>query len=130
MLFIAFQKNSFLKNEEIYFRVLISKATYNFRSRNVHQDKNDKNHPRPNFARYTLLTLFICKSHNYHDIYNLSITSVNNIPNYSSSNSTQYSEFCDPQQMEKSQKSHLSCNGSLHFKDGRLMRAYFDRISY
>lgn len=105
MLFIAFQKNSFLKNEETYFRVLISKASYIFRSRNIHQDKNDKNHPGPNFAKYTLLTLFICKSHNYHEIYNLIITSVHNIPNYSSSNSAQNSEFCDPQQMERSQKS-------------------------
>lgn len=105
MLFMAFQKNSFLRNEETYFYVLISKALYIFRSRNIHQNKNDKNHPGPNFAKYKLLTLFVCKSHNYHDIYNISITSVHSIPNYSSSNSAQYLEFCDPQQMERSQKS-------------------------
>ena len=30
---------------------------------------------------------------------------MHNIPNYSSYNSTQYSELCDPRQMERSQKS-------------------------
>ena len=94
-----------LKNEEVYFLVLISKSRYIFRSRNIQQDRNDKNHCGSNFAKYTLLTLFICKLHNYHDTYNLSITSMHNIPNYSSYSSTQYSELCDPRQMERSQKS-------------------------
>lgn len=113
MLFIALQENSFFKNKEAYFPVLNSKAWYIFRSRNIYQDKNDKNHCGLNFAKYTLLTLFICKSYNYHDIYNLSITSVHNIPNYSSFSSVQYSEFCDQSKWKGARNHNLSCNGSL-----------------
>lgn len=80
---MTFQKNSFLKSEEAYFPVLISRAGI-FSEAETHQEKNDNNHSGPNFAKYTLLTLFICKSHNYYDIYNLSITSMHNTPNYSS----------------------------------------------
>lgn len=110
--------------------VLISKAWYIFRGRNIHQDKNDKNHPGLNFAKYILLTLFICKSYNYHDIYNLSITSVHNIPNYSSFSGigVQHSEFCEMEISQKS-KSFLQWEPVFQWRR-RLMKAHFDRISY
>lgn len=47
---MAFQENSFFKNEKAYFPVLISKAWYILRGRNIHQDKNDENNPGLNFA--------------------------------------------------------------------------------
>lgn len=104
------------------------KAQYIYRSRNASR-KNDKNHSDPNFSKYTLPTLFICKSHNCHDLENLGITSMHNIPSYLSFSTALCSEFCDPQQMEGSQKSQSLLQQEPAFQGGGLMKACFDRIS-
>lgn len=80
------------------------RTQYIYRSRNASR-KNDKNHSGSNFSNYILPTRFICKSHNCRDLDNLSITSVHNIPSYLSFSTALCLQFCDPEQMEGSQKS-------------------------
>lgn len=103
------------------------RTQYIYRSRNASR-KNDKNHSGPNFSNYILPTLFICKSHNCRDLDNLSITSVHNIPSYLSFSTALCLQFCDPQQMEGSQKSQSLLQEEA-FQRWGLMKACFDRIS-